>query len=30
MKIALVSLDQQWENKVANKQKVAATLALIA
>lgn len=30
MKIALVSLDQQWENKAANKQKVAATLALIA
>lgn len=30
MKIALVSLDQQWENKDANKQKVAATLALIA
>ena len=30
MKIALVSLDQQWENKLANKEKVAASLTLIA
>ena len=30
MKIALVSLDQQWENKQANKEKVAASLTLIA
>lgn len=29
MKIALVSLNQSWENKVENKQKVADTLALI-
>ena len=29
MKIALVSLDQQWENKLANKEKVAASLTLI-
>ena len=29
MKIALVSLNQSWENKAENKQKVADTLALI-
>jgi nitrilase/cyanide hydratase and apolipoprotein N-acyltransferase len=30
MKIALVSLNQSWENKAENKQKVEKTLALIA
>ncbi|WP_315012149.1 nitrilase-related carbon-nitrogen hydrolase [Capnocytophaga leadbetteri] len=30
MKVALVSLNQSWENKVENKQKVGETLALIA
>ena len=30
MKIALVSLNQSWENKAENKQKVGETLALIA
>ena len=29
MKIALVSLNQSWENKAENKQKVEKTLALI-
>ena len=30
MKVALVSLNQSWENKAENKQKVGETLALIA
>ena len=30
MKVALVSLNQSWENKAENKQKVRETLALIA
>ena len=28
MKVALVSLNQSWENKADNKQKVGETLAL--